>query len=116
MSDWVAIRRRARQDIHAAFAVSAQYTDDVVIIPVPLAVRWHDKFTTAIGDIGGGEYARVFENIDKILFDPVELVARGLTPKRGGVVELIDYAWSFKLDVREPFDGPDKVQWTVMQP
>lgn len=116
MSDWVALRRQARQDIHAAFAVSAEYTDDDVTVAVPLHVRWHDKFTTAIGDIGGGEYARVFENIDKILFDPTELTTQGLTPKRGGIVALTDYDYSFKLDVREPFDGPDKVTWTVMRP
>lgn len=116
MSDWVDIRRQARQTIHAAFAVSAEYTDDVVVVPVPLLVRWHDKFTTAIGDIGGGEYARVFENIDKIIFDPVELTAKALTPKRGGIVALTKYSYSFKLDVREPFDGPDKVQWTVLRP
>lgn len=80
---------------------------------MPLLVRWHDRFTTAVGDIGGGEYARVFENIDKIIFDIDELTEKTLTPQRGGKVTLTDYGFTFTLDVREPNDGPLKVTWTV---
>lgn len=88
-----------------------------MIPPVPdIHVRWHDRFVNAIGDIGGGEYARVFENIDKIIFDADELAAKGFTPKRGGQVALTDYGYIFTLDVREPIDGPLKVIWTVARP
>jgi hypothetical protein len=81
---------------------------------IGLRVRWHDKFGAPIGDIGGGEYARAFENIDKIIFDADELSDRGLTLRRGGVVTLPGY--TFTLDVREPTDGPLKVIWTVTRP
>lgn len=115
--DWVDIRRQARQDIHAAFAVSASYNDSTLIAPIAeIHVRWHDRFTAAIGDVVGGEYARIFENIDRILFDPVELAAKGFMPIRGGTVTLTKYGYSFKLDVQEPIDGPDKISWTVMKP
>lgn len=116
--DWFEQRRQARRDIHTAFSVSASYQDpDILIAPVPgLHVRWHDRFTTALGDIGGGDYARVFENIDKIVFDIDELAEKSLNPKRGGTLTLTDYGYSFVLDAREPVDGPLKVVWTVTRP
>jgi hypothetical protein len=81
-----------------------------------LNVRWQDRFTSAVGDIGGGDYARVFENIDKIIFDADELADKALTPQRGGKVTLTDYGYTLTLDVREPADGPVKVVWTVTRP
>lgn len=117
MSDWFDIRRQARRDVHAAFAVLASYNDSTLTAPATgLHVRWHDRFTNAVGDIGGGDYARVFENIDKIVFDADELAALGLTPRRGGEVTLTDYGHVLTLDVREPTDGPVKVIWTVTRP
>lgn len=76
-------------------------------------MRWQDRFTTGIGDISGGDYARVLDNIDKIIFDIDELVAKGITPRQGGVVCLTDYGISLSLDAREPVDGPVTIVWTV---
>lgn len=113
MSDFFEIKRQARRDIHAAFAVSASYSDATLAVPVTgLRVRWQDKLTNAEGDLSGG-YARVFENVDRIIFSTDELADKGLTPQRGGVVTLDDYGIELTLDVREPIDGPVKQIWTV---
>lgn len=123
MPGYADIRRRARRDIHAAFAVSATYTDDVVRPPTPLAVRWHDKgssfsgIVSSVGNISGGDYAEVVENIDKIIFNTDELIEKGISPKRGGTITLTDYGdYQLVLDLREPTDGPLKMTWTVMRP
>jgi hypothetical protein len=114
MPNWFEARRQARRDIHAAFSLSASYTDPSLTDPVEgLSVRWHDRFAAPVGDIGGGDYARTFENIDRIVFDTDELTEKGLAPKRGGQVTLTDYGYTLTLDVREPSDGPVKTVWTV---
>jgi hypothetical protein len=109
------IKLRARREIHAAFSVAAEYEDSTTE-PTPLAVRWHDKFTVPTGDIGGGEYSRQFENIDQIIFDAEELAEKGVTPRRGGTVTLLDTSHVLTLDAREPSDGPIKIVWTVTRP
>lgn len=86
-------------------------------VPVEgLHVRWQSRFTAAIGDIPGGDYARLFENIDKLVFDADELAEKTVALRRGGVVTFVDYDYQFTLDVREPVDGPVAVVWTVTRP
>jgi hypothetical protein len=114
MSDWVDIQIRARRDIHAAFGVEASYLDSTMSVPATgLHVRWHARFAIPTGDIGGGDYAQVFENIDKLVFDIDELSTNAVTLRQGGQVTLIKYGYTFTLDVQEPYDGPVKVTWTV---
>lgn len=81
-----------------------------------LHVRWHSRFTAPVGDIPGGDYARMFENIDRLVFDSAELAERGLTVKRGGLVVFEQYPYQFTLDVSEPTDGPVIAVWTVTRP
>ena len=113
MSDWFTTRVQARRDIHAAFSVRGQYTDSTVVEPVPLSVRWHSKFGLPVGDISGGDYAGVLETIDRLVFLRSELVEKGLTLRRTGRVLLVDYEYTFGLDVREPNSGPVIEVWTV---
>lgn len=112
---FIDIKRQARRDVHAAFSLSALYEDDTVLTPETLSVRWHDRSVNAVGDIPGGDYGRVFENVDKIIFDADELTAKGIEPKRNGTVTLTDLDLILTLDVREPYDGPVKVIWTVIR-
>lgn len=106
---------QARRDIHAAFAIAATYEDQFTS-PTDVSLRWHDRFVQASGDIAGGNYAQVFENIDRLIFDIAELTEKDLTLRRGGKVTLVSYGYTFTLDVREPVDGPVKVTWTVTRP
>lgn len=112
MSDWFALRTKARRDIFRTFAVAATYTDTVVT-EVPLSVNWHSRFGLPVGDLAGGDYAGVLETIDRLVFDRAELNELGLTLRRGGQVLLVDYNYTFTLDVREPNSGPVRELWTV---
>jgi hypothetical protein len=114
VTDWFTVRRQARRDVHDAFSLIASYSDSTPASATGLHVRWHSRFTAAIGDIPGGDYARVMENIDRLIFDLDELT---VTLKRGGVVVFDDYpGQQFMLDVREPADGPVIAIWTVTRP
>jgi hypothetical protein len=113
LASWFDIRQQARRDIHAAFSVSASYRDTTMPAPIDVSVRWQDRFTTGVGDISGGDYARVFDNIDKIIFDIDELAAKGITPRQGATVTLLDYGVILVLDSREPYNGPVTLVWTV---
>ena len=113
MSDWFALRMQARRDIFAAFAVAATYSDSTVVEPVELSVNWHSRFGLPVGDLAGGDYAGVLETIDRLIFNRAELDEYGLTLRRGGQVVLVDYGYTFTLDVREPNSGPVREVWTV---
>ena len=113
MSDWFAIRTQAQRDVHAAFAVRGQYSDATLETAVDLSVRWHSRFGLPVGGIGGSDYAGVLETIDRLVFNRAELIEAGLTMRRGGKVLLLDYEYTFTLDVREPNAGVVNEVWTV---
>ena len=113
MSDWFALRTRARRDIFRAFTVRATYSDPSVGEPVELAVNWHSRFGLPVGDLAGSDYSGVLETIDRLVFDRAELTEKGLSLRRGGRVALTDYGYGFTLDVREPNSGPVREIWTV---
>lgn len=116
MSDWLAHRTQARRDIHAAFAYAATYEDDVVVVPVPITVRWHAK-AEIVGNISGGDYSEILSTIQNLLFNSEEIASKGITLKHGGLVKLTDFGnYALELDVQEPPDGPIKIRWTVIRP
>jgi len=116
VSDWFTVRQQARRDVHTTFSLLATYTDSSGSA-TGLHVRWHSRFTAAIGDIPGGDYARVMENIDRVVFNVEELAERQVNPKRAGIVVFDMYPeHQFVLDVREPSDGPVYLIWTVTRP
>jgi hypothetical protein len=104
---------KAQREIHAAFSISASYTDSTVTEPVALDVRWHSRFGLPVGDIGGGDYAGVLETIDRLIFNRAQLTAAGIRLRRTGQVYLSQYDYTFSLDVREPNTGPVVEIWTV---
>lgn len=113
MPGFQALREQARRDIHAAFAVPALLNDTV-----ELSVRWHDRFVRAVGDEGGGgPFAQYLENVDKLIFDDLELSTKAVVLKRGDRITLTDYEdFVLILDSRDPKDGPVKVTWNVVRP
>lgn len=120
MNGWLAARAQARRDIHAAFAYAATYEDDVVVVPKPITVRWHDK-VERVGNISGGDYSEILSTIQHLLFNSEELATANagapLILKRGGIVKLTEFSnYTLELDVLEPPDGPIKVTWTVVRP
>lgn len=113
MLGFQAIREQARRDLHAAFAVSGQYNDTDTI----LSVRWHDRFVKAVGDVPGGGWAEVLENIDQIIFNEEELTALSITPVRGDTITLTDYAnFVLVLDTKMQRNGPVTIGWNVTRP
>jgi hypothetical protein len=113
VSDWYSLRTQARQEIFAQFSVRGVYSDQAVAGGVPISVNWHSRYGLPVGDIAGGDYSGVLETIDRLIFSRAELDANGLTLRRGGKVELVDYQYTFTLDVREPNAGPVRETWTV---
>lgn len=108
------IRRQARRDIHAQFAVPASYTDSNHVSPVPLTVRWHGQNVHPIGDFDGQAYAELLTRIDRVIFLRDELITAGLTPAKGGVITIPTYGdAAFNLTVQEPVDGPITLTWNV---
>lgn len=104
-----------RRQVHAAFAVSATYSDQDVNPPVAVSLRWQNKAVQAVGGIG--DYAAVLDNIDKVIFDTDELIEKGITPVRKGEIVFTEYnGYALVLDQREPADGPIKQVWTVSRP
>ena len=113
MTDWFSALTQARRDIHAAFALRAQYSDSTLEAPVDISVNWHSRFGLPVGDIGGGDYSGVLETVDRLVFDSAELSEKGLVLRRTGQVTLLDYNYTFTLDVREPNTRPVRETWSV---
>lgn len=112
MSDWYDIRQRARRDVHTAFAVEAHYTDSATPDPVVLSVRWQQRFGSPVGSLSR-DYSGVFETIDRVIFDTVELADKGLTPRRGGALYFVKYNQTLRLGTKEPSSGPIEELWAV---
>jgi hypothetical protein len=116
-ADFWTIKTRARRDIHAAFAVPALYQDATMAVAAPVNVRWHDRPGRPVGDLPGGDYALVFENVERIIFSEEELAASGLVPMRNGTLTFPQFnSFRLTLDAREPPDGPIKQGWTIQRP
>ena len=114
MLPYAQIKERARRLVHQAFAVPATYTAPGGTVAVPLTVRMHGKIIMG-GDIEGEGYATIVENVNKLVFSRDELTAANLTLQANGLVILIPYSYSFRLDIKDPDDGPVTERWHVAQ-
>ena len=112
MVDWYDIRQQARRDIHTAFAVEAQYTDFTKSVSTTLHVRWQQRFGSPTGSLTR-DYAGVFETIDRVIFDTVELADKKVSPRRGGELYFPKYNKSLRLATQEPSSGPIEDTWAV---
>lgn len=117
---FAAIKLAARKAVHAAFSVSAAYSDDLVLQPIPLAVRWHMK-QGLVGSLDDGGYAEMIEGIERIVFDMQELFDKNVELRRDGIIEITapEYrlpdgsTFKFSLDVEEIDTGPVAKGWRV---
>lgn len=117
LPDFWTIKTRARRDIHAAFAITALYQDASMAAAKTVHVRWHDRLARPLGNLPGGDYAEVFENIDRVLFSDEELADIGVVPMRNGSLIFPQFdGFRVVLDAREPKDGPIKQSWTIQRP
>lgn len=115
--DFWTIKTRARRDIHAAFVIPCFYQDATMAAAAPVHVRWHDRQARPLGNLPGGDYAEVTENIERVIFSEEELATAGVTPMRNGQLTFPNFGnFRLVLDAREPLDGPIKEIWTVQRP
>jgi len=115
------IKSQARQALHDRAAFSAIYSDEVIDEPVPtseqtlaglaLTVRWMNKISVQAAE--GQQGSMILEGVDRVCFNQPQLTALGLTLLRNAVVECPDQGATFRLDQREPDDGPLNVYWSV---
>lgn len=109
------LKNECRQALHAAMASYALFSDATTVTPQMVTVRWHNRiqrFTE--GDTP--ENAEVIFNIDRLIFNKTELANAepriGLT--RGAIISFPEYnGIEFRLDTREPTDGPVTEVWLV---
>ncbi len=109
--DFAAAKSHLRRVVHDTLGVVAFYSDDVVSDPLEVKARWHNKLEL-FGDPNNEGYAQVLQGIDRIILIPSDYP--GVTFKRGGVFEFPSYNMTFKLDTREPNDGPLKQVWQAV--
>lgn len=110
------IKTRARRDVHNQFAVRALYQDPATPA-TQLGVRWHDRYGMPVGNLPGGDYSEIFENVERLLFDDDELAIKGIVLSRNGTVTFPDFDnFRLTLDARIPRDGPVKIEWTIQRP
>jgi len=114
--NFAAIKAKARRDVHRAFGVAASHTDVVSgVLTEDLSVRWHNK-QVLLGDLQDSGYASVIEGIERVIFERAELVAKGITLKKGDVITITAEGFeNAKLIIheREPIVGPIEVKWWV---
>lgn len=110
------IKRDARRQVHAQFAVPAIYRDGETAngLPVDLAVRMHSQRVVTVGDENHGGWAEVLDHIDRLVFNREELASKRVLLRHGGRVVFPDYgAAAYFLAAEEPADGPIAVAWRV---
>lgn len=115
MGNHAAIKARARKAVHAAFSYSATYIDDTLDTAVAVDVRWHNRLVL-LGDYQDGGYASVIDGIEKVIFDREQLAEKGLTPRRNGIVVIMEPGFdstTLYLDTRENYVGPIEEKWMV---
>lgn len=113
--DFIELKSQARQALHDAMAVPAQYTDADFVIPVDITVRWHNKIDR-FGDIVDTGYSELIDGINRVIFNVPELVEKELTISRGGHLQLTDPRFggaTLVLDSMEPRVGPVEEIWLV---
>ena len=113
--DFAELKSQTRQALHDALAVSAQYTDDDLVMPVDLTVRWHNKIDR-FGDLVNSGYSEVIEGINRVIFNRGQLAARGVVLQAGGEVTITARGFDnavLVLATMEPRVGPVEEIWLV---
>lgn len=109
------LKRRMRADVHKTFALPALYRDATMGAPVDVTIRWHSR-VDEFGDLAEQHFAKIVDNVDRIIFDSAELVEKGITPRQHGTVTITEDGWrdaKLVLQVSEPTVGPVENAWQV---
>lgn len=112
------IKAQARRAVHSAFAVPVLFYPRggrlATVLEKPLTARVHNKVVTA-ADVFGGGSAQIYDGQTHVVFDREELLAAGIAPKQGDVVEFLDYGFSLRLDILNDVSatGPITEKWTA---
>lgn len=115
MSAFGEAKRRMRADVHKTFAVSARYRDATMGVPVDITVRWHSRFGE-FGDLAEQHYAEMVDNVDRLIFDRLELLTLGITPRQGATVVITEAGWdnaTLVLQIADAKVGPTENIWQV---
>ncbi len=113
--DFLKVKAKVRQVVHATLAVSATYQDSTMSAPEPIKARWLNKLSK-VGDLEGQGYGQMLESIDRVVLNVQE--ARALNIKKGGTISFTSYlsegiTLDFTLAVKLPSDGPVEEVWEV---
>lgn len=106
--DFAQAKAQARKALHDGLSVAATYQDSVIIIPVPLRVRYHNKIVIE-GDPFGLGQAETIEGADKVILEIDPLVVPVV--RRGGIITIAQYSLSLRLETQDPHDGPVIQSW-----
>lgn len=108
--DFATAKAQARKALHDGLSVSATYQDSIITTPVALRVRYHNKIVIE-GDPFGLGQAESIEGSDKVILE----VNPATTPevRRGGIIVIPQYNLTFRLEAKEPSDGPTIQTWRV---
>lgn len=83
--DWAETRQAARRVVHDTFRLPAVYTSRAGVV-TPCFVRMHNEMKS-FGDLDREGFAQREEEINRIIFDSVEVV-----PEKGAVVDVTGFA------------------------
>ncbi|MCB1865169.1 MAG: hypothetical protein KDG50_07035 [Chromatiales bacterium] len=116
--DFAALKSEVRQAVHDVLAVSAVYSDSVVLEPVEITVRFHTKIDR-FGDLTEAGWSEVVENINRVILNVPQLDELNITPRRGGVIQMTGTGFDgvqLILNVQEADTGPIEEIWQVTLP
>lgn len=77
---WAETRKKARRKVHSTFSLPAVYTSPAGV-ETPCMARKHNEMQT-FGDLDREGYALNIEDVNRIIFDKLEVV-----PERNGTVD-----------------------------
>lgn len=111
--DFAALKSQTRRVVHDTLGVDAFYQDDAMSAPVTVKARYLKQKVDRYGDLVEQGYAEVVEGIDRVVFFPCDYPT--LNFARGGVLTFPAYKLTFRLELREPGDGPEQAVWQVVK-
>lgn len=108
--DFAQAKADARRALHDGLSVAATYEDTLITEPLPIRVRYHNRIVIE-GDPYGLGMAETIEGSDKVVFEVDPLVVPAVA--RGGIIRIPQYSLAFRLEAKEPSDGPITQTWRV---
>lgn len=112
--DFAAAKAQARQAVHDTLKVAATVEVFPGNGPQDITVRWHDRINR-FGNLENTGWAEVIEGIDRLIFNIPELTSKGIVLTDKSSVTLLASGLKFRLDAKQPVDGPVEEIWVVVR-